>query len=331
MIIEHLPSIFLALMGLSVLIYAMLDGYDLGVGILLPMDDRQQRDQMIASIGPFWDANETWLVLAIGILLIAFPSAYSLVLNELYIPVALMLIGLILRGVSFDFRAKAVTHFQEMWDILFKVGSLMAATTQGYCLGMYVMGFASSWQAYCFALLSAAGVTAAYAYIGGAWLVLKTEGEVQRYAAKWSRRAGWLAAIGIGAICIINPIISPMVAERWLTLPGAILLLPIPLMSVLLIFVVDRYLRRVPHEQDFGCWIPFSGVATLFLLCLVGLAYSYFPYVVPNRITAIEAASASESLMFVFYGVALVFPVIVAYTIFSYWMFKGKSTALKYW
>ncbi|WP_438864336.1 cytochrome d ubiquinol oxidase subunit II [Neptunicella sp.] len=330
--IEHnLPTIFLALMGLSVLIYAMLDGYDLGVGIMLPMDNRQQRDQMIASIGPFWDANETWLVLAIGILLIAFPSAYSLVLRELYIPVALMLVALILRGVAFDFRAKAITHFQNKWDKLFKLGSLMAALTQGYCLGMYVMGFEHSFHAYAFALLSAACVAAAYAYIGGAWLVLKTEGEVQKYAAKWGRRGGWLAAIGIGAICITNPMINEFVANRWFTLPGAILLLPVPLMCVVLVLVVDRYLRRVPHERDFGCWIPFTGVATLFVLSLMGLAYSYFPYVVPNRLTAEESASASESLMFVFYGVAIVFPVILAYTGFSYWIFKGKSTELKYW
>ncbi|WP_416305950.1 cytochrome d ubiquinol oxidase subunit II [Neptunicella sp. SCSIO 80796] len=331
MIESNLPTIFLALMGLSVLIYAMLDGYDLGVGILLPMDSREQRDKMIASIGPFWDANETWLVLAIGILLIAFPTAYSLVLKELYIPIALMLVALILRGVAFDFRAKAITRLQNRWDRLFKLGSITTALTQGYSLGMYVMGFEHSLHAYGFALLSAAGVTAAYAYIGGAWLVLKTEGEVQKYAAKWGRRGGWLAAIGIGAICITNPMINESVAARWFTLPEAILLLPVPLMCIVLVVVVDRYLRRVPHASDFGCWIPFTGAASLFVLSLLGLAYSYFPYVVPNRLTAIESASASESLMFVFYGVAIVFPVILAYTGLSYWIFRGKSTELKYW
>ncbi|MBC3767386.1 cytochrome d ubiquinol oxidase subunit II [Neptunicella marina] len=331
MLEQYLPDIFLILMGLAVLIYAILDGYDLGVGIMLPMNNKTQRDQMIASIGPFWDANETWLVLAIGILLIAFPQAYSLVLHELYIPVSIMLSALILRGVAFDFRAKAVTHHQLLWDRLFKLGSLIAALTQGYALGMYVMGFKSDWQAYTFALLSAAGVAAAYAYIGGAWLVLKTEGSVQKYAAKWARRAGWLAAIGIAGICIINPLISPAVAERWLSMPAALLLLPVPVMCVLIVAVVDRYLRLVPHQNDFGCWIPFGAVTSLFVLCILGLAYSYFPYVVPNQLTAEQAASAPEALRFIFYGVIFVLPVIVAYTLFSYWIFRGKSTELRYW
>ena len=328
---QSLPYIFLALMAIAVLMYAVLDGFDLGVGILLPADNREHRNQMIASIGPFWDANETWLVLAVGILLIAFPQAHSLVLRELYLPTLVLLVGLILRGVAFDFRAKAVTGMQNSWDKLFKLGSLLATTSQGYMLGKYVMGFESNWLTYLFAVLSAVCVTAAYAYIGGAWLVLKTEGELQKIAATKARQAGWIATVGIMAICIVNPLISGQVAERWFSLPGAILLMPIPLMSFLLIFISDYYLKNVPVKDDKGCWVPFVSVACLFLLCLIGLAYSYFPYVVPNQMLAQDAASSPASLKFIFYGVVIVLPVILLYTFFSYRVFKGKTTALQYY
>lgn len=172
--LDYLPEIYLLLLGFSVFMYAVLDGYDLGVGILLPSDNEVQRDRMIASIGPFWDANETWLVLAVGILLIAFPAAHSLILTELYLPTAIMLIALIMRGVSFDFRAKANADHKSRWDWCFRIGSLVTSLTQGYMVGRYIMGFEQSTEALGFAWLSALCVTAAYVYIGGAWLVLKT-------------------------------------------------------------------------------------------------------------------------------------------------------------
>lgn len=336
---DHLAWIFLTLMGFAALVYAVLDGYDLGVGIILPTSSsiqlpavlEEQRNQMIASIGPFWDANETWLVLAIGILLIAFPGAYSLVLRELYIPTVLLLIGLALRGVSFDFRAKAVSQHREIWDYCFKIGSALAALTQGYMLGRYVLGFEHSTAAYFFALLSSLCVTAAYAYIGGTWLVMKTKGDLQRKAAYWARRAGWLAALGILAISIANPLISEDIAARWFTFPAVILLIPIPLVCGGLIFAIDQYLKHVPHTQDFACSFPFIGVTGIFLLTFFGLAYSYFPYVIPHQMLATDAASAAESLRFVLYGTALVLPVIVLYTIFSYRVFWGKTTELKYY
>ena len=191
---QSLPYIFLLLMALAVFMYAILDGYDLGVGILLPADNLNHRNQMIASIGPFWYANETWLVLAVGILLIAFPQAHSLVLRELYLPTLALLVGLILRGVAFDFRAKAVTGYQGLWDKTFKLGSIIASASQGFMLGLYVMGFDYHLLSIIFACLSALCVTAAYAYIGGAWLVLKTEGELQKNAAQKARKAGWITA-----------------------------------------------------------------------------------------------------------------------------------------
>jgi len=325
-----LPDIFLMLMGVAVLIYAVLDGYDLGVGMILPANDAEQRNQMIASIGPFWDANETWLVLAVGILLIAFPQAHNLVLHELYLPAALLMLGLILRGVSFDFRAKAVTGHRRTWDRAFKAGSWIAALTQGYMLGRYVLGFENSLAAQLFALLSAVCVSAAYAYIGGAWLVMKTEGDLQRRAARWSRRAGWLAALGIGAISVVNPLVSEVIAERWFNFPEVILLAPIPLVSLVLVIVVDQYLKHVPTQNDVGCWFPFIGVALLFVLSFIGLAYSFYPDVVPGRISAQDAASAEASLRFIGIGVAIVLPLILAYTAFAYRVFWGKSTELRY-
>ncbi len=327
---QSLPYLFLLLMALSVLIYAVLDGFDLGVGILLHQQKREFRNQMIASIGPFWDANETWLVLAIGILLIAFPAAHSIVLRELYIPVLFLILGLIVRGVAFDFRAKAVTKYQNLWDKVFQVGSILASASQGFMLGAYVTGFESNLQNLLFSCLSAFGVTAAYAYIGGAWLVLKTEGELQIYAARKARVAGWITGLGVLAICIANPMINPAVAERWFSLPVAILLLPIPLVTFLLILSVDYYLKKMPWENDQGCWVPFFAVAGVFFMCLVGLAYSYYPYVIPNKLLAVDAASSSKSLAFVFYGVAIVLPIILAYTLFAYRLFKGKTTALEY-
>jgi cytochrome bd ubiquinol oxidase subunit II len=328
---ESLPYIFLLLMGVAVLVYAMLDGFDLGVGILLPDDKVEHRNQMIASIGPFWDANETWLVLAVGILLIAFPQAHSLILKELYIPALFLLIGLILRGVAFDFRAKAVTGLQHLWDRVFKFGSILASASQGFMLGMYVMGFEYHSVSISFAILSSVCVTSAYAYIGGAWLVMKTEHELQKTAARKTRIAGWITGVGIISICIANPLINPEVAARWFSLPEAFLLMLIPLVSAALMIATDIYLKHVPLKNDLACWVPFSCVATLFFLCIVGLAFSFYPYIVPNKILAVDAASSPKSLGFIFYGVAIVLPVIFAYTLFSYRVFKGKTTELEYY
>ncbi|MCW8998749.1 MAG: cytochrome d ubiquinol oxidase subunit II, partial [Kangiellaceae bacterium] len=277
-----------------------------------------------------WDANETWLVLAIGILLIAFPFAHSMVLKALYIPTLFLLIGLILRGVAFDFRAKAITRYRELWDRLFQLGSVIASASQGFMLGMYVMGFEYNVSSVLFALLSALCVTSAYAYIGGAWLVMKTEGELQVFAARKARISGWITATGFIAVCIANPLVNEQVAQRWFSLPEAILLMPIPLMCFVLLLVSDLYLKNVPVDKDKASWLPFVSVAMLFTLCLIGLAYSYYPYVIPNKLLAIDAVSSTASLKFIFYGVAIVLPVILAYTALSYWLFRGKTEKLNY-
>ncbi|HEY8570676.1 cytochrome d ubiquinol oxidase subunit II [Microbulbifer sp.] len=329
---DWLPVIFIALMGIAVLAYAILDGYDLGVGILLPMgaDDELQRDTMIASIGPFWDANETWLVLAVGLLLIAFPTAHSLILMHLYLPVAIMLIGLIMRGVAFDFRAKAAVDHKLAWDRTFKIGSLLTTLTQGYMLGQYVMGFDQSLPSQLFCVVSALGVTAAYSYIGAAWLVLKTEHQLQSRAVRWTLVAGRATLVGVIAVCAINPLVNPGVFDRWFTFPLVMFVLLIPVLCFLGFIGNDILLRRLPKAGDRHSAMPFAIVVGIFVLCFSGLGFSFFPEIVPGQLNIWEAASARESLQFILVGALIVIPVILLYTAFSYRVFRGKATELHY-
>ncbi|HEY2979199.1 MAG TPA: cytochrome d ubiquinol oxidase subunit II, partial [Burkholderiaceae bacterium] len=202
---EALPVIFMSLMGLAMFVYVVLDGYDLGVGLLLPRASDAQKDVMIASIGPFWDANETWLVLGVGILLIAFPRAHGLVLTALYLPVALMLIGLILRGVAFDFRVKAHDSHKPLWNRAFFVGSGLASIAQGWMLGRYVTGFADGLPYTLFAAAIALALPATYVLHGACWLIMKTEGELQQLAVRWAKIAWAPMVIGMALISIATP------------------------------------------------------------------------------------------------------------------------------
>jgi cytochrome d ubiquinol oxidase subunit II len=330
-----LAIIFAALTGLSVVIYALLDGYDLGVGILFPVgNDRESeamRDTMIASIGPFWDANETWLVLAIGLLLIAFPAAHSMIMYHLYLPIVFMLIGLIMRGVAFDFRAKAVVDHKYMWDMCFKFGSILTSLSQGYMLGLYVVGFESSILALGFACVSALGVTSAYAYIGSAWLIMKTEHNLQERAVKWTQSAGRLTATGILAVSVINPLVNATVLERWFQMPFAMFVLLIPVLCIAAFIVNDRLLTRLPKPNDRHAYWPFLLTTIIFIFSFLALAFSFMPDIVPGKMTIWQAASAPESLIFILYGAVIVIPVILAYTFFTYKIFHGKATDLKYY
>ena len=331
---DWLPVIFMAVMGLAMLAYVVLDGYDLGVGILLRRATGADKDVMISSIGPFWDANETWLVLGVGILLTCFPQAHGVILQALYLPVALMLLGLILRGVAFDFRAKAQDEHKARWNAAFYVGSLLAALSQGWMLGSYILGFESTWQAYAFSGLIAVCLVAGYALLGACWLVMKTEGALQLQAVRWARGALMLTALGVAAVSLATPWISEEIFNKWFRLPYIVLLAPIPLATALLFFITERSLRRLPTRlQDgntYGEWVPFASSVGIFCLAFYGLAYSLFPYLVVNRITVWQAASAPESLRIIFAGAAVVLPVIIGYTIFSYRVFRGKARALSY-
>lgn len=328
-----LPIIFAVITGISILVYAILDGYDLGIGILLPMYKNQveHRNTMIASIGPFWDANETWLVMAVGLLLIAFPAAHSYILLQLYIPIVFMLAGLILRGVAFDFRAKAIVNHQYFWDACFKLGSIITSLCQGYMLGQFIIGFNYSFEGLLFSFFTAIGVTAAYAYIGGAWLILKTTGFLQVMAARWTRVTGRIAFAGIIAICVVNPVVNPSVYDRWFQMPLAMFVLLLPILCITLFLANDVLLKTLPRPHDELCGTPFLIAIGIFITCFIGLSFSFMPDIIPGTMTIWEAASAPSSLTFILKGTLVVLPMIVAYTLFSYYVFRGKATDLKYY
>jgi len=329
-----LPLAFLALMGLAMLAYVVLDGYDLGVGALLGAAGDRDKDTMVASIGPFWDANETWLVLGVGILLVAFPPAHGLILGALYLPVALMLVGLTLRGVAFDFRTKAGAERKALWNGAFNAGSVLASLAQGYMLGQWVTGFRGDGWATLFSALIALCLLGTYTLLGAGWLIMKTEGALQLAAVRWARVSLGLTAAGVLAISLATPLVSPAIFERWFTLPYVVLLAPLPLTTLLLFFIVERSLRRLPTRlalgNGYGDWVPFAGAVGIVMLAFYGLAYSLFPWLVVDRLTVWQAASSTDSLWIIFVGACVVLPVIIGYTVFSYRVFRGKATALQY-
>ena len=327
---DMLPVIFLGLMGVAMLLYAILDGYDLGIGILMVGESEANRDQMIASIGPFWDANETWLVLGVGVLLVAFPAAHGQILTTLYLPVSVMLAGLILRGVSFDFRAKVGAKRKNLWDRLFSIGSIMATLAQGYMLGKYIVGFESGAYAELFSWVSAFCISFAYVLIGAGWLVLKTTDDLQMSAIGWARRALVVTGVGLFLVSITNPLASDEIYRRWLTFPQLLYLAPLPLGTMALIWFMHWHLKKMPYEQDRLCWLPFALSVGIYVLAFAGLAYSFYPYIIPQQLTVWDAAAAPESLRVVLLGCMVVLPAILLYTALSYWIFRGKSTQLSY-
>ena len=325
-----LPLIFLGLMGLAVLAYVVLDGYDLGVGLLLQGAEPAQRDRMIASIGPFWDANETWLVLGVGLLLIAFPHAHGVILGSLYLPVAAMLIGLILRGVAFDFRVKAHDDHKRIWDFAFWSGSLLASLAQGFMLGQYILGFRSDAGALLFSACIALGLCAGYVLLGASWLIMKADDELVQRAVRWAQHALWLTGLGIAAVSIVTPAVSPRIFAKWFALPNLFLLLPIPLLTALAFTWCDSTLRHMARGNHAKPWAPFVAAVLMFVLAFAGLAYSLFPYLVMDRITLWDASAAPAALRFIGIGLMVTLPVIVGYTVFAYRVFWGRSTELSY-
>ncbi len=325
-----LPFVFAALMGASILIYVVLDGFDLGVGVLFPFADDAEKDRMIASIGPFWDANETWLVLAVGLLLVAFPSAHGAILTALYLPVAIMLIGLILRGVAFEFRAKAPAPHKNLWNNAFFAGSLMTSLSQGFMLGMYVMGLEWTWINFAFAMLTAVFLTVGYSFIGATWVIHKTSDALQIKAVAWARGGIWGLVLGIGAISLATPFVSARIFDKWFSFPEALYLSPLPILSALLVVWLWAMLRKMPYADDRRSWQPFAAATALWVMAFGGMAYSFYPYVVPEQITIYEAASAPESLFIILIGTCIVLPTIMGYTVLSYVIFRGKATELRY-
>ncbi|NMM11621.1 MAG: cytochrome d ubiquinol oxidase subunit II [Polaromonas sp.] len=329
-----MPIVFLVVMGLAMLAYVILDGYDLGVGVLMRRASEEDKDTMIASIGPFWDANETWLVLGVGILLTVFPMAHGVILGALYLPVAMMLIGLTLRGVAFDFRVKARGAHKPRWNRAFYAGSLLAGWSQGYMLGSLITGFATTGWSIVFNAVIGLALVAAYCLLGAGWLLIKAEGALQLRAVHWARGSLLLTMAGVAAISIATPLVSPSIFNKWFSFPNIVLLLPIPVATAVLFAVIYRSLQRLPvrlaQGNEYGAWVPFGATVGVFLLAFYGLAYSLFPWLVIDRITVWQAATAPEAMGVILVGALVVLPMIIGYTVFAYRVFWGKSTALKY-
>ena len=330
MSLEHLlPLIFITIMGLAMLMYVVSDGYDLGVGMLMHRATPEERDVMVDSIGPFWDANETWLVLGVGILLIAFPKAHGLILTELYLPTMFMLVGLILRGAAFDFRVKARSERKNLWDRLFIAGSMLASVAQGWMLGRYISGFGSGWNYPVFAAAIAVALPMSYVLLGASWIIMKTDGPLQERAIGWAKIA-WPAMIaGLVLISMATPWVSETVRARWFALPALIAVIAIPITTGVTLLAV-RLLLGSDAIRGALCWLPFVLLIFVYFLSFLGLSYSLFPFVVIDRLTIWEAASSPAALKAILVGVCISLPAIIAYTIFSYRVFRGKIGRLRY-
>jgi cytochrome d ubiquinol oxidase subunit II len=315
---EPLVLVFTALMGLAILAYVVLDGYDLGVGMLMPAADRGEQQVMVNSIGPFWDANETWLVLGIGLLLVAFPAAHGLVLGALYLPVAAMLVGLMLRGVAFEFRIKAEGWHRELWNWLFWAGSFLAAFAQGLMLGRYITGFAEGFGYWLFAIVVSGGVCGGYVLLGATWLVLKSEGELRRKAILWARWGLMWVALAVALVSIATPLASETVRQKWFGFPDMIFVSPLPIATL----AAGLWTWFSLGKSD---WKPFAGAVAIYVLSFAGLAYSLFPYVVMDRLTIWEAAAHPSALKFLLAGTVVVLPFILGYTFYVYRVFRGKA------
>jgi cytochrome d ubiquinol oxidase subunit II len=322
-----LPLVFTGLMGLAILLYVVLDGYDLGVGMLMPAATAEEQDVMVASIGPFWDANETWLVLGVGILLVAFPAAHGVILGALYLPVAGMLIGLMLRGVAFELRIKAEGWHRELWNWLFWFGSFVASFAQGFMLGRTVTGFEPGVGHFLFSLLVGASLCGGYVLLGGAWLVLRTEGALQRKALAWSRWGLLWVALGVVLVSAATPLASETVRHKWFDFPRTLALMLLPLASAAAWLGVWRSTRRIEVDPGASHLLPFAGAVAMFTLAFAGLAYSLFPYLIIDRMTLWQAATHPSALTVVFYGAIVVLPILLAYTVFAYRVFRGKARA----
>jgi len=282
-----LPLVFAVLMGASILAYVVLDGYDLGVGMLLPAADRDEQDRMVASIGPFWDANGTWLVLGVGLLLVAFPGAHGEVLGALYLPVAAMLVGLMLRGAAFELRIKAEGWHRELWNWLF-------------------------------ALVTGAALCGGYVLLGATWLIYRVEGALRDKAVAWARWGLLWVALGFALVSLGTPLVSETVREKWFSVPRIFFLAALPAATVAAWCFVWFNLRRSDTR-------PFLGAVAIYVLAFAGLAYSLFPYVIIDRMTIWQAAAHDSALKFVLAGAAVVLPFIVGYTLYVYRLFGGKA------
>ncbi|WP_281417025.1 cytochrome d ubiquinol oxidase subunit II [Ancylobacter lacus] len=323
----YLPVIWALLLAVAIAMYVVLDGFDLGIGILFPFaKDERERDQMMNSVAPFWDGNETWLILGGGGLLVAFPRAYAIVMPALYLPVIFMLLSLVFRGVAFEFRWVADTS-RFLWNIAFTGGSTLAAFFQGVLLGGFVQGLKVENGAFAggpldwatpFALLCGLGVVAGYALIGSAWLVMKTDGATAARARSHALRLLPAVLAFMAVVSVWTPLAFPRIAERWFTTPNLFYLAPVPLVTLALAYGVWRWLAKGNE------YLPFLGVIGLFLLGYAGIGISIFPNLVPPSLTVWDTAAAPASQIFMLIGTIFILPLVLCYVAFVYWIFRGK-------
>jgi cytochrome d ubiquinol oxidase subunit II len=325
-----LVPIWTFILGVGVFFYVLLDGFDLGVGILFGFaPDTASRNLIMNSIAPVWDGNETWLILGGVGLMAAFPLAFAIIIPAVYFPVLIMLLALVFRGVAFEFRYRDAER-KSFWDHGFTYGSMVATFAQGIVLGAFIQGFkvdgrhfvGSSFDCFTpFSLLTGVALVLGYALLGAGWLVLKTEGALQMLA----RRLGRVALLGVvAAITIVSlwtPTIDPTIAHRWFSWPNMAFLAPVPIITAVIAFVLWRALNG---RSEAG---PFLGAVSLFLMSYLGIAISLWPMIVPHHYTLWQAASSESTQAFLLIGTLFLLPVILLYTGWSYWVFRGKVRA----
>ena len=322
----YLPVIWAGVIGTAVAMYVILDGFDLGIGVLFPFaPSERERDQMMRSVAPFWDGNETWLVLGGAGLFVAFPRAYAVIMPAFYLPVIVMLLALVFRGIAFEFRT--VSHSKTWWSVVFTGGSTLAGFAQGVILGGLIEGVPVRDGAYAggplhwaspFAFVCGLALVAGYALLGATWLAMKTEGPV---AVRSRGQAKWLLLAVLGFMAVVSlwtPLAEPRIAARWFSLSNFYFLWPVPTVTALVAFAVWRGLEQ---RRDV---LPFLAAIALFLLGYLGLVISNFPYLVPPSLTVWDTAAAPASQIFMLIGTLLLLPMILGYIVFIYWLFRGK-------
>jgi cytochrome d ubiquinol oxidase subunit II len=322
-----LVLIWTAILGMGVFFYVMLDGFDLGVGVLYGFaPDKASRNVVMNSIAPIWDGNETWLVLGSVGLLAAFPLAFAIIIPAVYFPILLMLLSLIFRGVAFEFRYKDVEH-RTFWDHCFCYGSALATFAQGTVLGTFIQGFKVDGRQFSgssfdwltpFSVLTGVALLFGYALLGAGWLVIKTEGELQDWARRLGRRCLIGTLVGIGAVSLWTPIVTPSIATRWFSWPNIAFLAPVPVITAALALWVWRSFSGRSEAT------AFVGSLGLFAMAYLGIGISLWPMVVPFQFTLWQAASPQSTQAFLLIGTLVLLPVILIYTAWSYWVFRGK-------
>jgi len=326
MIIDY-ALIWAGLIAFAVLAYVVLDGFDLGVGILFPfVKGEENRDQMMNSVAPLWDGNETWLVLGGGGLFAVFPLAYAIIMPALYAPIFIMLLALVFRGVAFEFRWKE-TKNQYLWDIAFAGGSIVATFAQGVSLGALVQGIPVMGRAYSggwwewltpFSLLTGLALVVGYALLGATWLVMKGEGEVYDKAHRFAKVTGLGLLVLIGLVSLWTPFLHDQFMARWFSWPSMLYVVPVPLLVLLAAYLLFDGLKKGYVNQ------PYLSAVSLFVLSYIGLVISFFPYIVPSSVTIWDAAAPDVSLHFLLVGAVVLIPLILMYTGYAYWVFRGK-------